>query len=99
MRACGRYSRTPATIASTGAAAQLPARAELLEGGDQGVDLVVRVHRRELDAKAGLILRHERVGGERHVHATVEEHAADGVDPPVVVEGHLDDREAGPVRG
>ena len=73
---------------------QLAHVGELLERRDQRVDFGVGVRRRQLDAEADLIAGHQRVGGERHIHAAVEQQLPDLADARVVAQRDLDDRQA-----
>ena len=77
---------------------QLAQRGEFLDRRAQRIDLGVGVGRRQLDPEADVGLRHEREGCERHVDASVEQHPPDRVDPAMVSQRDLDDREPGAVR-
>ena len=111
QRAEGRVhhpQRRPADVGGAGAHAarscggraglQEPALGEVGQGQDQPVDLGVGVRRRHLHAEADLVARHQRVGGQRHVDAAVEQHPPDHADLLMVGQRHLDHREAGVVR-
>src|SRR5262245_18764326 len=77
---------------------QIEAVAQVREHCAEVLDLLVGVRRSHLDAESDLVLRHERVRGERHVDAAVEQVPANGVDVVVARERHLDHRVAGAVR-
>ena len=60
-------------------AAEAEAVVDLLEHGQEMVDLLGGVGRGELDPEPDLVARHHGIGGQRHVDATVEQVAPDGV--------------------
>ena len=96
-RRCVVMRRSAASMRRLARRAQHAARRELLERGEQRVDLLVGVGGGQLHAEADLVLRDQRVGGERDVDAALEEEAADRVDLLVVAQRDLDDRQPGAV--
>ena len=90
--------RHAASLSSSPRGRSSPSAASVLERCDQRVDLVVRVRRRELNAESDLVLRDERIRGQRDVDASIEQEAPDRIDSPMVSERHLDDRKAGAIR-
>jgi hypothetical protein len=71
-------------------AAEAVAVVDLLEDEEEVVDLLGGVGGGQLDAEAGLLARHHRVGGEGDVDAAVEQVAADAVQVGRVGDGQLD---------
>ena len=76
-----------------------PRPREVGHGVDQAIDLLVGVRRGQLHPEAYLGLGHQRVGGERDVHAAREQLPPHLVDAGGVTQRHLDDREPRAVGG
>src|SRR5215218_32515 len=87
-----------ARLSGVGAAEAEPV-VDLLEDGQQVVDLVGGVGRGQLDAEAGLLAGDHRVRGQGHVDAPVEQVPADRVQVGGVGQGQLDQGEAGDIAG
>jgi len=61
-------------------AAEAEAVVDLLQHGQQVVDLLGGVDRGQVDPEADRVPRHHRIGGQGHVDAPVEQVTPDGVE-------------------